>query len=41
MSFWISFPFWMMLLLLVLNSFLVSSFSDRIKDDDTNNPVGH
>ncbi|WP_255471554.1 MULTISPECIES: hypothetical protein [unclassified Imperialibacter] len=41
MSFWISFPFWMMLLLLALNGFLVSSFSASIKDDETNNPPGH
>ncbi len=41
MSFWISFPFWMMILLLIVNSFLVSKFSDSINDDETNNSAGH
>lgn len=41
MSFWISFPFIMMMLLLVVNSLLVSRFSDSIKDDESENSSPH
>lgn len=41
MSFWISFPFWMMLVLLVVNAWIVSRISEGIKDDESDSPASN
>lgn len=39
MTFWITFPFWFMVVLIALNAFVVSRMDIDVKDDDANSQV--